>query len=160
VNDRTYIPIRAVAELLDCRVEWNESLTRVDIYTGLMQENYLKGFEAFTLVNGIRKAYGLEEFLWSDELRKAAQSHARDMYARKFFSHDNPDGKSPFERMSERGIEYLFAAENIAADYTSAKNVTDGWMMSESHRENILNPYLKKVGIGYYKGYWCQEFTD
>jgi uncharacterized protein YkwD len=41
------------------------------------------------------------------------------------------------------------AGENIAVGYSSGRSVVDqGWMHSEGHRENILRPSYRLMGIG------------
>lgn len=165
VDDRSYIPIRAAAELMQYSVLWDSDKKRVDLYKDVSASssekyNYLYEYEVFTLVNDIRRSNDLTEFEWDSTLADTGRLHARDMYTRKFFDHINPDNKSPFDRMKENGITYMYAAENIAQGYTSPKDAVNSWMNSDSHRENILNPTLKKIGVGFYDNYWCQEFTD
>jgi hypothetical protein len=43
-----------------------------------------------------------------------AQAHSEDMVDRDVFSHTNPDRASPFDRLTEAGIAYSGAGENIA----------------------------------------------
>lgn len=164
IKDRTYIPLRAVSELLECEVIWDGESRSVHIYSeayrGSKNISYFQAYEVFILVNEIRRVNNLPPFQWSEELAEVGAAHAEDMHDREFFAHDNPDGKSPFDRMSDSQIKYSFAAENIARDYIKPGEVVDGWMNSESHRANILNPKLSKTGIGFYGGFWCQEFTD
>jgi uncharacterized protein YkwD len=55
------------------------------------------------------------------------------------------------------------AGENIAMGQDSAEQVMNDWMNSQGHRENILNPNFKKIGVGIHKGadgrlYWAQMF--
>ena len=46
------------------------------------------------------------------------------------------------------------AGENVAYGYRTGKSVVnDGWMNSEGHRANILNPSFKLMGIGARKGH-------
>jgi len=41
------------------------------------------------------------------------------------------------------------SGENIAVGYTSGREVVDtGWMHSAGHRENILRPSYRLMGIG------------
>jgi len=96
-------------------------------------------------------------------LTSAAQAHSADMAKRNFFDHNNPDGKTPFARMTAAGYRYSMAAENIAAGYLAPRAVVDGWMNSEGHRKNILNCGLTEIGVGYAAGgahgtYWTQDF--
>ncbi|MBR2471625.1 MAG: hypothetical protein IKB55_02965 [Clostridia bacterium] len=117
------------------------------------------------LVNIERAKYGLSALQWSNELASVARAHSKDMNDRGFFSHTNPDGKSAFDRIKAAGISYSYAAENIAAGQSTPEAVVEGWMNSKGHRENILNPNLKYLGVGFYEGngtykyYWTQNFT-
>lgn len=62
-------------------------------------------------------------------------------------SHTNPDGESPFDRMTKHGLSYSSAAENIAAGYQNAIFAHEAWMNSEGHRENILSN-IEAFGAG------------
>ena len=161
IGERMLVPIRAVSEALDCTVLWDGATRRIDILTP-DREQYNAGLEKelFELVNRIRRAYGLEPFLWDSRLTQAARRHSKDMYVHALFDHNGSDGRSPFERMRDLGISYQYAAENIAANSSNAGDVADGWMQSEAHRANILNGNLGKMGVGYYGGYWTQDFTN
>ncbi|MGM9935795.1 MAG: CAP domain-containing protein [Candidatus Ornithomonoglobus sp.] len=121
-------------------------------------------YEVFNLVNNIRSQYGLGQLIWNSDLARAARLHCEDMIARNYFAHNTPEGRTPFDRMKELGIRYSAAAENIAAGQPDPQSVVESWMNSEGHRENILNPDLKEVGIAFARGgsygiYWAQEFA-
>ena len=86
------------------------------------------------------------------------------MINRDFFSHNTPDGKTPFDRMKAAGISYVAAGENIAAGQSSPQSVMESWLNSPGHRKNILNPNFEYIGIGIARGgsygiYWAQEFA-
>jgi uncharacterized protein YkwD len=116
------------------------------------------------LVNQEREKVGLKALTVSPILRDLARAYARDMFARGFFSHYDPEGKSPFDRMKDKNITFLAAGENLAL----APNVTlahSGLMNSPGHKANILSPDFGKVGIGVMDGgiygqMFVQEFTD
>ncbi len=113
------------------------------------------------ILTNIERANADKEYLTLDEaLSSVAQAHAEDMVNRAFFSHTNPDGLSAFDRLSNAGISYQAAAENIAAGQTSAELAMDGWMNSPGHKSNILGETYTKIGIGYYQNYWVQVFTN
>jgi uncharacterized protein YkwD len=86
------------------------------------------------------------------------------MFERGYFSHVTPVGVDPFKRMHGAGIRFFTAGENLAM----APTVTiahRGLMNSPGHRENILNPAFKRVGIGVYSNafygkVFSQEFTN
>jgi len=78
------------------------------------------------------------------------------MAARGFFSHKNPDGESPFDRLRKAGITYSAAAENIAYGTPDAERVLALWLKSPPHRANIENCEYTKQGVGAERGRWTQ----
>lgn len=116
------------------------------------------------LVNEERVKAGLKPLKMDLELTRLARVHSRDMFLRGYFSHVNPDGKDPFHRMDDFGIEYFVAGENLAL----APNVDlahEGLMNSPGHRANILTAEFGLVGIGSIDGgrygkMFTQKFTD
>jgi len=121
-------------------------------------------YEVFNLVNQERAKYGLPPVSWNEDLAVVAREHSKDMCDRGFFSHTNPSGKSPFDRIKRHGITYRIAAENIACGQDSPVSVMEAWMNSEGHRANILNGSLTELGVGVYINdsgygyYWTQNF--
>lgn len=99
------------------------------------------------LVNQERSARGLPEFVADPALTSIARGHSADMGARAYFSHTNPDGLDPFDRMAAAGISFGNAAENIASAPT-VQWAHDALMDSPGHRANLLNPSLRRIGIG------------
>jgi len=98
-------------------------------------------------------------------LHCSARVHSKDMADRGFFDHINPDGQDPFDRMAEAGYgSYATQGENIAAGTPTAKETVDGWLASDGHCANMLNPAYKDIGVGAYEGpgeyvyYWTQNF--
>jgi len=51
--------------------------------------------------------------------------------------------------MNSFGIAFTAAGENIAKGHRTAKEVMEGWMNSEDHRANTLNPDFAEIGIGH-----------
>lgn len=125
------------------------------------------------LVNQARAENGnLPPVKRAAELDKAARYHATDLGTDNYFEHDTYDRSGgslnkvcgAFERMSKWYSSYNAAGENIAAGYSTPEDVMAGWMGSEGHRENILNPDFMEIGVGYFQGagqygvYWVQDF--
>ncbi|MDR3559904.1 MAG: CAP domain-containing protein [Negativicutes bacterium] len=102
---------------------------------------------AFELLNADRQANGLYLLSWNPQLAELARAHAQDMQRRDYFSHDNPEGQSPFDRMRQRGIKYRFAGENLASN-SNVEAAEIALMNSPGHRANILNSHFGEVGIG------------
>jgi uncharacterized protein YkwD len=118
--------------------------------------------EAFVeLVNVHRQSQGLDSLTLHDALADVATAHSRDMRDRGFFSHTNPDGESPFDRMAEAGISFRSAGENIARGYPTASGVLEAWINSPGHRANIETAGFSHHGIGYVKDghYWTHLFA-
>ncbi len=113
------------------------------------------------LVNKERNAYGLQPVKISPLLSEAANIRASELKAN--FSHTRPNGTSCFTAMSELGIQYRAAAENIAYGQKNPESVMNAWMNSSGHRANILNEKMEYIGVGvfYQDGvyYWSQFFA-
>lgn len=89
-------------------------------------------------------------------LMRSAQAKANDMAAKGYFAHNSPDGKDPWFWFKQAGYEYHFAGENLAVNFVESRDITDAWMKSPTHRENLLSGKYTEVGIatalGKYKG--------
>ena len=116
--------------------------------------------EVLELVNQERAKEHLQPLKLSSSLSHYAQIRAKEIT--KKFSHTRPSGYSCFTVIPK---PYKIVGENIAAGQRSAKEVVEAWMNSPSHRENIMNPKFRELGMGYlylpdskYKHYWAQFF--
>jgi len=103
---------------------------------------------------------------WNDQLAAVARAHSRKMVEQEYFSHIDPDGKSPLARINAAGIPWRAYGENIAL-HESVEAAQAAFMseprFQKNHRGNILNPIYTEVGIGIAKGpdgsfYITQDF--
>lgn len=118
--------------------------------------------QSIDLANAIRARHNKPAYIWDENISSVARKHSQDMGDRNYFSHQNPDGKSPFDRIENNNLKFIMAAENIAAGQPSAIIAHENWMNSEGHRKNILGD-CKKMGVGVYLGgsyhiYYTQNF--
>lgn len=118
--------------------------------------------QALTLLNSDRAKYGLPALKSNSQLTRLAENYAKDMIARGFFAHNNPEGQTPFDRMRAAGISYRTAGENLAIN-SSIAGAEAAFMNSSGHRANILNSGYTDVGIGVVQNsrgqvYVVQEF--
>lgn len=91
-----------------------------------------------SLMNDHREAEeGCSRLDWDTALGDVAQEHSQEMHDRGLFSHNNPDGDDPFDRMNAAGISYTAAGENIAQRQSTGQVVSDSRINSSGHRENI-----------------------
>lgn len=120
--------------------------------------------EMLELVNGERRKVGVAELTVRDELIPIARAHAQDMWQRAYFGHYSPEGEDVSDRLGNVGITYFLAGENLALAPT-VQTAHIGLMNSKGHKENIIDPDFKRVGIGVidngvYGKMFVQIFTD
>ncbi len=82
------------------------------------------------------------------QLAAAAQAKAQDMVQKNYWSHNSPDGKTPWSFIAASGYQYQAAGENLAYGFGNASDTITGWMNSPEHRANILNAGYQNVGFG------------
>ena len=119
--------------------------------------------EVLKLVNSERQKAGLNALTLSDKLTSIANTKAKDMADKNYFSHTSPTYGSPFDMLHTFGVSYSSAGENIAAGQKTAEQVMTDWMNSSGHRANILNKNYTELGVGYVQGgsygtEWVQLF--
>ena len=113
-----------------------------------------------SLLNAHRADVGCSVLTWNGAVAEVAQAHSVDMATRSFFSHINPDGDTPFDRLSEAGVAFSSAGENIAHGYATAEAVLAGWLNSPGHRANIENCSFTHHGVGLVDGRWTHLFLQ
>ncbi len=114
--------------------------------------------EILERVNKEREKVGLQPLELYDILNDTAQEKAIDLYETEVFSHYSENLGYFYDQYNRRGLEYSAGAENIAMGYGAAESVVNGWMNSQGHRDNILGNFTH-MGLGFYKGYWVQQFA-
>ncbi|UNK20608.1 CAP domain-containing protein [Paenibacillus sp. N3/727] len=116
--------------------------------------------QVVTLVNKERAKAGLKALTVNEKLTGMAVDKAKDMNNNNYFDHTSPTYGSPLDMMKQYGISYSYAGENIAKGQRTPEEVMNSWMNSEGHRKNIMSPNFTMIGVGYYNGYWVQEFIS
>jgi uncharacterized protein YkwD len=110
--------------------------------------------DLFERINRRRREIGCRALQWDERLVRVAMAHSQDMARRGFFSHDNPDGEDPFDRMRGAGIRFRAAAENLAMGQRSGRETFDAWMASPGHRRNLQDCVYTRVGIAVFRERW------
>ena len=125
--------------------------------------SYDYAYKVLDLINEQRAAYGLSKLTMDKDLLEAAMQRATENIVSEAVTgemdHNRPDGSAFY---TVNGKSY---GENLACGYTTPEAVVNGWMNSQGHRNNILNPSYISIGIGCvyvsagkYKIFWAQEF--
>ena len=105
------------------------------------------------LINGERAADGLAALSSEPALERAATAYSQAMVQRRFFGHVTPGG----ETIEQRLAGYFGSAgggamgENIAwgeRTLATPASIVRSWMASPGHRQNILSPRFKEIGVG------------
>ncbi len=108
--------------------------------------------QVFNLLNSQRAAKNLPALEWNDEVARIARMHSENMAKYKFFSHTGLDGTMVNDRADLCGVNRWKAiGENIAYNRgyeKPAEFAVERWMLSNSHRENILNNRWKESAVG------------
>ncbi|GAA0182424.1 hypothetical protein SH2C18_48080 [Clostridium sediminicola] len=115
------------------------------------------------LVNCKRAKMDLKPLVRNYELAKIARLKSQDLVDNNYFSHRSPTYGSPFDMISNFGITYSIAGENIAFGQITPSEVMKAWMKSKGHRSNILNSSFTEIGVGvvvdeHGRYYWTQMF--
>lgn len=125
------------------------------------QPNSSYAAQVVSLVNAERAKQGLSALTVSTKVQQAAQTRAGEL--KSSFSHTRPSGASCFTALTEAGVSYTRAGENIAYGQSTPEAVVQSWMSSSGHRANILSSSFTTIGIGCTvvngTAYWAQLFT-
>ena len=95
-------------------------------------------------INSVRALHLLPKLRVDFRLVRAARSHSRDMLRHHYFGHGNFGS-----RMSQFHIRGTLFAENLywGSGVMGANATVAGWLASPPHRENLLDPQLRRVGV-------------
>lgn len=120
------------------------------------------------LTNQERLSRGLDPLTYDSRLNLAAEQYSELLATQDRVGHVGPDGSTATDRANAAGFPGG-VGENLGYGYTSPEEVVNGWMNSDGHRANILNPDYNSIGIGYFylendtgsenwNHYWTQKF--
>lgn len=118
--------------------------------------------EVARLINVERTSRGLAPVTYNPQLDTAAEKHASHMSNVRKMAHDGIGDGDPGERIRATGFTKAWG-ENVAMGQTSAAQVVREWMASPKHRENILDPNFRQMGVGFTqeaggRTFFAQEF--
>ena len=135
---------KAVGEQTDKQKEQQEQQKqeKVDVTN---ESSYAE--QMLRLVNEEREKVGVSPLELDSTLTAAAQIRAKEII--EVFDHTRPNGKACKTVLEELGYEGDYAGENISkGTFEEPESAMELWMDSKGHRENILNPDYKYLGVG------------
>ena len=108
--------------------------------------------KVFDQTNLERQKDGLSPFIYNENLSKSAQKKAQDMFANDYWSHNSPQGKTPWTFFDAVGYKYSVAGENLAKDFYDTDSLMKAWMASPTHKANIVHTRYEEIGVAVVNG--------
>jgi uncharacterized protein YkwD len=106
------------------------------------------------LVNEQRAAHGVKPVEANGDLWQAALSHSTEMVNQGYFEHTSPAGVTFVDRILQTGYTWGTRSwelgENLVwgnGPLSTPQSLVTSWMNSPPHRENLLRPWFREVGI-------------
>ena len=105
------------------------------------------------LINEERTSHGLQPVVPNADLRAAALSHSNDMVANGYFEHTSPSGVTFLDRIAATGYTQTrswVVGENLVwglGTFSTPQSMVTAWMNSPPHRENLLKPVFREIGV-------------
>lgn len=113
-------------------------------------------------INKKRAKAGVCRLTLNNDLNKVAQKRVNEVTKR--FAHTRADGRYWVTILSENGIDYDYAGENLARYLSTPEQVVNSWSCSPSHNRCMLNGDYTQAGIGTVTvngcTYWTLTLTD
>lgn len=108
--------------------------------------------EVIRLTNEQRIKAGLQPLTQNIVLSQAALAKGTDMLNKDYWAHIAPDGTEPWKFFIDFGYKYRYAGENLARDFSNPSDIVSAWMVSPTHKDNILSSKYKEIGIAVVEG--------
>ncbi|MDP4020648.1 MAG: CAP domain-containing protein [Candidatus Adlerbacteria bacterium] len=107
-------------------------------------------------INEERTLAGLNTLAYDEVLAQVAAYHSTDMAKNDYFEHEDEEGCDSACRVTAAGYKWRMVGENLfllgREEHFSVEGasalIVAGWMGSEGHRENILQPRFTYEGVG------------
>jgi uncharacterized protein YkwD len=106
------------------------------------------------LINAERTSRGLAPVQANGDLRQAALSHSSEMVDEGYFEHTSPEGVTFIDRIEStgymRGARAWVVGENLVwgtGSLSTPQALVTAWINSPPHRENLLKPRFREIGI-------------
>ncbi|MCL2855304.1 MAG: stalk domain-containing protein [Defluviitaleaceae bacterium] len=182
INDRTMVPVRAIAQAAQMEVDWDPVNRIVEIITSTTSEvpptqrvaienrrqteaersawvaHYwaaggISDFEReiVAVINQVRASYGLSHLTIDYGLAMASRFYAQTL-AELNLTLGHNEGPYGGSAGTVESFGFNWNAVNALAGRWTAQDTVDAWMASSSHRQNILTPALRYVGMGSHEG--------
>ena len=106
-----------------------------------------------TAINSARASAGVAPLRSSAPLTSAATWQSQVLARAGILDHTSPDGSTLTDRLARARWHGGQAGEDLAVA-TSPALALSMWMQSPGHRENLLRPTFRTIGLGLVRGVW------
>lgn len=123
-------------------------LVEADDFYSKASETYVE-MELVDIINAARAKHGMAPYTRNNYSDVVAKSHSAEMQRSLRGGYNSANGLTPFQRMSNAGIDYTLASENICTNISGDAIEIYGWWMSNvSTRSNLMSENFTSIGIG------------
>ena len=129
-----------------------------DRFYTLSEDDRKRVFEAYEILNTVRKDEGLKELKWDKDLEECAYIRAEEITIS--FDHTRPSGEEWYTIFPG-----MLLGENICKGSEHADMVMEDWLKNQPDRENFLSDEFTRAAIAVYvdsegQYYWICEFGN
>ena len=145
--------------------------------TGMTDRELAFASEVFELVNAYRQANGRSALQWDAPTAGVSQTHTvENMQRPGVLTHAGPPPCTIpdvclAQRLTNGGVTFLGAGDNVAHVYLTSQQVMDAWIASPTHIANLLDSTWTHMGVGFREGaspsnaamtgpWWTQVFVQ
>lgn len=133
------------------RAAGSSAVTKLTVSRGISTSLSVEK-RVFALINAKRAALGAPALSWCPKCADVARGHSKEMALYDYFSHTDVDGNLVDARADNAGLtDWSAIGENIAyirGFQDPAEYAVERWLLSPSHRENLLDPRWRETGVG------------
>lgn len=115
--------------------------------------------QLFELSNIYRQLNDLAIFEEDLQLNDLTQQQVQGIVMESLSKSDAPEIELE-SLLKTNDIEFENASENLAEDYSDAAEAVSGFLNSEKHRKDFLNPSFTKLGTGAFETNFAQVFVE
>lgn len=102
--------------------------------------------------NKKRAEVGLSSLRLNQDLSVAAEKKAYHMFENDYWAHISPSGVEPWDFILGESYDYTYAGENLAKNFSTSKEVVEGWYRSPTHKSNLLSSNYDEIGFAVVNG--------
>ena len=168
-----YVTRAQLAIMLTRALDFAQQVENLEVAYDYLGKTYIttqKEYEQWVtkvvqLVNEERAKQGLPLLIQDTSLNQLAIIKAQDMLEYSYFDHESPYYGNPWDMAALYDYQFSSFGENIARYLSTPEEVVKAWMVSDTHRENILKSTYTHMGVAIKKDddgkfYWIQLFAS